>query len=445
MSARGVGRPVAMHKLQRPALVLAAGAMAGMAPHIASYPALYVLLLVYLFSAIRVIRELASRMFVGTIAFYCAFALLNISEYRNYISVEALSVYVISLVTLVAPIAFTDRAHAISAPERRLTRFAKLMIAGHLTIAWVAVAYVYATKGLVIVNQDARFGISTAVGYTIRSTLFVPVFVLMCSNRPAQRSLFLLVVVLSLLPALLIASRSTVMLAILAVALYYFVAQRRGWDFAVQRLGRARKQKVALGLTAALACYVVVAGGFYVRRANTDQLMSGSEYVQTYLGQYPKILMMAIAPLQQGLNETSALTSRIVDSNIVNYDTATPLLFADFDNLLGRSDVSAAQYFGNTIGRAQDGGLTPGLVGGVLLDYRHSYVLVFLLLGLGVVALRYAARNDRAWLVVYLIMLTQVIHLFHRGFIKPEYVSTLIISLVYVWATAEKPAHQRVE
>ena len=138
-----------------------------------------------------------------------------------------------------------------------------------------------------------------------------------------------------------------------------------------------------------------------------------------------------MVPFHQGFNETAALTSRIVDFGIYNSFTTTPLLFADFDNLLGVSNVAAAQFFGDDIGRVGDGGLTPGLIGGVLLDFKETFFVFFLILGLLLLVLRTLAQKSRIFLGFYVLLIVQLMHLFHRGFVKPEYITIMMIASIY--------------
>jgi len=397
-----------------------------------SYFTLYIAMVVIIAFPMIAVREPSTRVLYSFLLVYFGFALLNISDYRNYISIETLRMYVTSLYAFTIPVVALTAVPRTHVTQIRSTPVIRYMLMGHLVAVWLAVAYVYARYGMVLVKQDLRFSIPTALGYAIRSAVFVPVCFVMFKDYERKRMQLVLISILSVLPPIMIASRSTTALGLLAVCLYMALSRLYGWGAAIKARRRWGIKVYALAALAVIGCYSVIAGGFYVRRANTDQLMSGEEFVSGYLNAYPKFLMYAVAPLYQGFNETAALTSRIVDQNIRNTATSTPLVFADFENLLGLSNVSAAQHFGDSVGRAQDGGLTPGLLGALLLDYRDGYFIAFFGLGLILALLRHKGMGSKRWLCVYVVCMLQIIHLFQRGFVKPEYFTTLIIISIYL-------------
>lgn len=399
-----------------------------------NYIANYVILISIIISQAVLSKEFTFRIISLYLLGYLGVALLNISEYRNYISIDTIHLYIISTAFFFFPFLLFKETTSSTAPTRSMRSITWVMIHGHLVIAWLAVFYVYVRHGIVAINQDERFGVPTALVYTIRSTLFIPLYIAMCGNSPKNKYKLSIIFLASIIPSLLIASRSTVALGIFALALYIITIQKYGWAKKI-KISIGKRKRITLIAATCIACYSVITLGFYVRRANTDQLMSGSEYVSNYFYDYPKPLMMAIAPIHHGFNETAALTSRVVDRDITNTFTETPLVFADFDNLLGRSDISAPQFFGDSIGRTQDGGLTPGLLGALLLDYRRTYFVWFVGIGFLFAILRRLSWNDRGWLCIYVVSISQMIHLFHRGFIKPEYISTFLISIIYVFST----------
>lgn len=397
------------------------------------YASIFAMLLFY----VIISGEISSRILSLYLLTYFGIALLNISTYRGYISVETIQIYFVSLASLILPMVLLQRRPVTLAPDLRPSPITNLVIVAHLAIAWLATLYVYGAIGPVLIKQNLRFGIPTAIGYTIRSVQFIPVYMLVCRDKSKFWISLPYAFLLSLIPTLLIASRATVALVLLAMGLLSAILQNYGWQSyafegnVLTRLNRSRTRMGVL-IVAAVAGLVIIIGGFYLRRSSGDgNLMTGTEFVSRYFDA-SNPLSYLIAPVHQGFNETAALTSKIVDRGIINQQTSTPLLWADFDNLLGRSSVAAAQYFGNVIGRAEDGGLTPGLVGGVLLDFPNTYYWWFLGLGSLLAVARFFAAYSRRALCVYTILLSQVFHLIHRGFIKPEYLTIVFIAMFYM-------------
>lgn len=371
-------------------------------------------------------RDIFIKVFLASMSFYLLIGLLNISTYRNYISVSTIKVYAISYTSLLLPMLIfrwrnTQHLTIVARPLFYYTAIT------HILICYIALAYVYAAIGPIIINQDLRFKIPTALGYTIRSCQFIPLFMLSLLGKSiSSRQLFWLTLA-AIAPSALIASRSTVLLVFFAMFIFWLYKSSLRKN---ARIINTRTVVASVGVF--ILALVFISGGFYLRRAGTDQLIDGSVFVETFMGQYPGWLTYPLAPLHQGFNETAALTSRVVDNGYKNYFTDTPLLLADFDNLLGRSSVSAAQYFGDLIGRAQAGGLTPGLVGGVLLDFPSSYPLIFSAIGLCVVLTRGLVGRDIRWALLHSIVIVNMIHLFHRGFMKPEYITAMLICVFYI-------------
>ena len=405
-----------------------------------SYAYTYLVIVGFLLLQIIAFRNVTHKLVAGLFLAYLSIALLNISTYRNHVSLETINIYLFFALCLFIPIILASGRGKQDFYELYPSRLTKLFILGHLAIAWLALAYVYARFGFVAVQQDERFGIPTAISYTIRSVQFIPAYMVICRSFREFPLSFWPIAVLSIAPSILLASRSTAVLAVLAVVLIVMALDSYKWVRPSFTPGHSRKASTLVLLAVlGFASLVLVGGGFYLRRAASPQLIDGAQFVERYFHSLPGALAYVLAPFHQGFNEAAALTSRIVDYGIENTFTNIPLLWADFANLLGTDDMSAAQYFGNRIGRTQAGGLTPGLVGGILLDFRHTYVLWFLGLGTVSALLFLISRSDRRFLCLYAIFVSQLIHLFQRGFIKPEYLTILLIAAIYLATLKRKP------
>jgi hypothetical protein len=397
-------------------------------------------------------KDIVVKLFGIFLTFYLSIALLNISTYRNEISLQTIQMYSFAVLMMLIPLSFVGEGRSYATRMYKLSSLTYRVMAVHILLSWLAVIYIYGRYGIIILNQDARFGIPTGLIYAVRSCQFIPLVIIAgMISAPARKNKWRVIAlwsILSIAPTLLIASRATAVLVLVAIAIFVIAADAYGW------LQRSRRQPhiplivryapMFAGIT--ILGIALIVGGFYVRRAGTYQLMDGHVFVSIYFSD--NIFSYIVAPLHQGFNETAALTSRIVDYGIRNTFTQTPMIVADFDNMFGRSSTSAAGFFGDRIGRAQAGGLTPGLLGALLLDFREWYWAWFLAIG-GVIAyIGDWARRDVRVLLVYAVGLSQFIHLFHRGFVKPEYVFLLMIYTGYVLtfravALGRRSAHGR--
>uniref|UniRef100_A0A5Q5CC61 Oligosaccharide repeat unit polymerase n=1 Tax=Mycobacterium sp. (strain JLS) TaxID=164757 RepID=A0A5Q5CC61_MYCSJ len=421
-------------------LALASIAIGTTALIVESYTYTYLVIVSFLLVQIFAFNNITHRLVAGIFLAYLSIALLNISSYRNYISSETINIYLVFVLCLFIPIMIVSGGGGKDQYEYRPGRLTGIFIVGHLAITWVALAYVYSRFGIVAVEQDERFGIPTAISYIIRSAQFIPAYMVICRSLREFPLGFWPITFLSIAPSILIASRSTAVLAVLAIVLIILALEDYRWvkpSFASSPSLKPRSTAPLLLMILGVASITFIGGGFYVRRASSPQLIDGTEFVQEYLQSLPAAVAYVLAPFHQGFNEASALTSRIVDYGIENTFTGIPLLWADFANLLGTDTTSAAQYFGDSIGRTQAGGLTPGLVGGVLLDFPTTYALWFLGIGILSAILFLKSRYDRRFLCIYAIFVTQLVHLFQRGFLKPEYLTIMLIAAVYL-ATFER-------
>lgn len=400
-----------------------------------SYTFIYFGIVSMLLLAVMSLSLKMNQLFLLALAVFLGIGLLNISSYRNYISVDTIRIYSVAVGCLVFPLVLLKRKMRDNMPQFHSTPLLRMVVVGHLSICWVFLLYVYATKGVVVIQQDLRFGIPTAIGYAIRSCQFIPVYLLCLQRSDPLRKHIIAFTFLSVLPTILIASRSTAFLVFFS--LFIYLQSAGTFNSHLERYSNKIKDKgyfgsfLAYGLIVFVA-FVLIAGGFYLRRAGTDELMGGIIFVRTFMADYPLWVSVPLAPFHQGFNEAAALTSRIVDNGYYNSFTSTPLLFADFDNLFGRSSISAAQYFGAFVGKAQAAGLTPGLVGGVLLDYSSIYPLIFLIFGVLLAVSSFYASISLRGAVFHSILLGQFLHLFLRGFIKPEYITILLIAIFYI-------------
>lgn len=397
-------------------------------PYIDNYVAVYLIIALYLISFLHIYKSIVYRFVPMFLLVYLGVGLLNISDYRGDISIETIKLYwyCIASFFLSVVVICSERKEINSSTYYSPIALFYFIVAGHLAIVYILTLYIYATKGLVVVYQDLRFTIPTSIAYAIRSSLFIPIILMLFKDWKFDR-MFIILTFACILPSFLIGSRSTGLVAIIAMMLLYVSNHNYSKIYKINL--------IMISIWGAAISFAMIGGGFYLRRAFSPDLMTGPDLIDWYFGGNHSLYIYLLVPFHQGFNEASALASRIIDYGIFNHFSTTALFVADFDNLLGRSNVAAAQFFGDAIGRIGDGGLTPGLIGGLFMDFSYNTIWIFLLFGaICALLLNLSFRNNFV-LCLTCIYIVQFMHLFHRGFLKPEYITIFLIVWFYMLFT----------
>ncbi|CAA0124446.1 Uncharacterised protein [BD1-7 clade bacterium] len=388
-----------------------------------SYPIVYASLVLYLVFLTFFVTGMV-RVICAFLVFYLSIGLLNISSWRGYIDIEVLRLYFFCIISFGAPLimlAFyppSNRKYGGLAKVANHQMFMQVMLV-HLMIAYIGVLIVYMTNGVIILNQSLRFGIPTSLEYVIKSILPLAAFVPLLEVR--KKYLLLLAI---LFPAILIGSRGTAIIAIISYLIAEFHLNHFGVKF--RELISENKKYIVYGA----GCLSIIVVGFYLRRGEGASLMGVSDVIFHYFD-YDNVLIRAILPFYLGFKETIGLSNIIVTKSIVNNINDHALFFADLYTVLPGERLAAGQSLGRIFGAVQSGGLTPGLVGGVYIDYGILTPLFFLVFGVIFATSEYKLASKPLFIVIYAQLISQFIHLFHRGFIKPEYVTSVAIAIFY--------------
>lgn len=361
------------------------------------------------------------RPFVFFITFYLIIALLNISTWRGYTDVYTLKLYFFAFLCLCTPLMLNFK---IKKDYRvRLGRDKNFVLFGillHLSIVYLCVFYIYGTKGPVILNQSLRFDVPTAIEYIIKSAL--PIAALVPLVKAKKHFVLVSIIVL---PAILMGYRGTSVLALISylVTLWYINGCK-------EKLSDVKRKKNYTYYLLGLICFLIVFTGFYLRRTGNSELATVDVLIDIYFD-YNSPFLYLIIPFYLGFKETVGLSNQIISESITNTINDYPLFFADLFTILPGERLAAGQTLGQIFGSVEGGGLTPGLLGGLYIDYG-LYTFLFLI-GMGVLfkLIIVKAYKNLLFIPVYTLFLTQYIHLFHRGFLKPEYLTSLVIIVFY--------------
>lgn len=384
-----------------------------------NYTIIYIALITFLFMAIALVRNYL-RIILFFLTFYLSIGLLNISTWRGYTTVETISLYTWSMYLLVMPILLlAQRKIDVPFQVAHQQKLVKLVIIGHLGIVFLAVLFVYGTIGNVLGSQHLRFRIPTSVEYIIKSAL--PIVAVLPFLRLRLQIFWLFAL---LLPPLMIGSRGTAVMGILAYVIV--LLHKNGGNIDLRTFLVRHKRYLLYGLSAAAIISVL----FYLRRGG-DSGLAAVDVIMKHYFDYDNFLVRIVLPFYLGFKETIGLSTLIITDQVQNTINPYPLLFADLYTVLPGENLAAGQSLSRIFGATQGGGLTPGLLGGIYIDYGIMCVVIFLIIGLLLAKIQYSVACSPYFIIIYAQIITQFIHLFHRGFFKPEYITSIVIAFFY--------------
>lgn len=366
---------------------------------------------------------------------YYFIPLPNISTYRGTIVYETLALYTLMILLALLPIVTKIKLgnnHKIkkntSLEINWLFRIASTL---HLILVYLLLLYVYLKYGNVVFYQELRFKIPPAIGYLIKSSIYIPLFlVFILKNKKFSYKKLLKYLFLPLLPAVFIGSRGTVILVLISVSMLLIVGNTKlGKDYSLKDSivwSRYKKRIYRLVISAMLILHFF----YYSRRIFSDKLLSNMEVIEKFFDSTNPFYLI-ILPLYASFRETIGLANIIIKNDYNNTFTELPLFFQEFATVLPGQQLAPGRAIGQLVGTSLDGGLTPNILGGLYPDF--GYLAIFGCIGFTMVInyfYRKSIYND-FYKILYVITLTQFFHLFHRGFLKPEYVFSYIIIIMY--------------
>lgn len=405
--------------IKNAALLMAFPPLFVMGAVINNYAFIYTALVGFLVLAAVMVHNYL-RIFIFYLTVYLTIGLLNISTWRGYVTVETLSLYAWSMYALVLPILVLARRR-IDVPfqQARQQDLVKLLIICHISIVFLAVLFVYGNIGNVLIDQHLRFRIPTAMEYVIKSAL--PIAGVLPFLKLKWPVLWLLALVV---PPVMIGSRGT---AVIGIVAYVIVMLHRGGGRLDLRTFLVRKRS---SLLYGLSVVGIISGLFYLRRGSHSDL-AAVDVIMNHYFDYDNALIRMILPFYLGFKETIGLTTIIISDQVINTDNPYPLIYADLLTLLPGENLAAGESLSRIFGSTQDGGLTPGLLGGIYIDYGLISIGVFAIMGLILCSMQRSIASSPYFIIIYAQVITQAIHLFHRGFLKPEYITSVLIAAFY--------------
>ena len=371
---------------------------------------------------------------------YLFIPFLNISNYRGTVTINTLAWYCIVQFTILLifqifespPSRFRVKTYLVA------TNDTQLLFYGHMLFVWGLVAYVYMTIGPIVIRQDLRFTIPPIIEYLIKSGLIIPLVWLYSANLKLDLRTIVLRFLLPITPSLLIGSRGTFIMILISLFISLFLFKKLKSQVYLKRfkwLFSWSRTVVTLGvLIGVFALY----SGFYIRRDGKD-LITPDELIREYSFSAQGNLVMGILPIYLNFRETVGITNRIIEERVTNTYSPYPLFFAELVTILpGHQEapgIILAQQVYSAQGSDEKYSLTPGIVGGLFMDYGY-YSLLFIAALTGIVVYLFnLGRMDIRYILIYSFTIVQFLHLYHRGFLKIEYLFPYLILFVYLKTT----------
>jgi len=378
--------------------------------------------------------DLNIKVIAGFFFIYYFIPLPNISTYRGTIVYETLVLYTLMILIGLLPILFTIKINKEQKQKQKQKiilgpRF-NSVVSIHLTFVYLLLLYVYVKYGFVIINQEQRFKINPIIGYLIKSSIYIPLFSQFVIRGDLKPFTIIKFIILPLLPAIMIGSRGTVILILISVSILFFVTKiPLGNSFKLKSSSVWRKQKKTIKRVL-ITIVVILHVFYYSRRIFSKKLLSNMEVIQTFFHSNSKLYLL-ILPLYSSFRETIGIANVLIRNEYKNVVTEYPLFFAELFTILPGKQPAPGQIIGDFIGRNLSGGLTPNLLGGLYPDFGIYSVFGCIVFVIIIKYLYTLSIYNEFYKILYVITLTQFFHLFHRGFLKPEYFIAYIILFIY--------------
>lgn len=399
---------------------------------IQDYTTTYLSMSVLLFWVFVRYSDLNIKVVTGFFFAYYFIPLPNISTYRGTIVYSTLLLYTLMLLLGILPLLFKFKL------KKKIYKIKKVSINSnfrsvvsiHLLTVYIILFFVYFKYGFVIINQELRFKIPTVLSYLIKSSIYIPLFSVFFNRGSFNKSIILKYILLPLTPAIMIGSRGTVILVLLSLAILLVIGKMElGDNFKLKTsvIWKQHKKHVYRIVAGALAILQIF---YYSRRFFSDKLLSNMGVIRKFFHSESPLYLI-ILPLYASFRETIGLANVIVKNDYHNMETEYPLFVAELYTIFPGKQPAPGQIIGSFVGKNLDGGLTPNLLGGLYIDFG-VYAIFGCMIFIFIINFFYKkAIFNEYYKILYVVSLTQFFHLFHRGFLKPEYVMAYIIIFFY--------------
>ncbi len=385
---------------------------------------------------ILTIRNNASQILAFIYLLYYGLSTLNISTYRGTITSETITLYsLLILFSFIPFVIFKQLKNSNYYCSLNITKGFINVTKVHLFLVYLTLIYIISIYGNVLINQAARFHITPLTSYIVKSALIIPLFYPFYQIK--NRKTFILYFLLPILPTIFIGGRGNIIVILGAYLMINFWKNINNPQY-VNNINDKIKIKKTL-INFGISGSILIFGLYFIRRIFNKDLINVEMILKLYKFPSDSWLYILILPLYTAFRETIGISNVIIENNFSNTYSEMPLFFSELLTIMPGNHVAPGQVLGKeVIGSTLDGGLTPGLLGGLYIDFGWysifgSFILLF------IICIYYVkSRVNNYSLMIFALCFVQYIHLFHRGFLKIEYFTYIILLLVYFIFTKKK-------
>lgn len=357
--------------------------------------------------------------YAALLSTYLTIGGVNISAYRGTITNLTMQTHLLCLLSFLTAILIFDRDLRGPTKLKMEKPTPRFVILATLVPGILAFILMMAWYGFIPFSASKRFTTNPLVLLMLES-LLVPIILLSRNNFLLQRSGFKYWSGPAILLLLLMLSgyRGWIVLGIFMVGTFGLLTRQS--NFSIRKLAFV-----------GLAVVVLIVGGDALRRLAGGDLLSTSRALSAY--RFNSEMLEFLAPIHFAFRETISIAQYLWTAAVP--DPSTSYVFADFATLLPGKQLSGGQLIGNIVGRFQQGGLTPGLIGDLVFEYGGYAYPIFAILGALTGRLASVARRQPYGVngAVYAMYSVYILHWFHRGILKPAYIFvTAEMFLVFV-------------
>lgn len=355
---------------------------------------------------------------VYIVSAYCLVGLLPINTtYRGIVSEHTYLLWFLAMLMLLIGMFLDLKLKFKTIAGRNTKKLGLTLLLLHVAIVYLSLLFVYINTGPIIINQELRLQVNPFLAYIIKSISPLSLLYIKQVRFIRNRVVFLGILIL---PSVLIGARGVAMIYLLG---WVIVTSKETNKSILQFLGRRGL------LMTAFAFVFILFSGFYFRH-NGSNLSTVSSLMDNYFvgtGDW----IIPLLPIFLGLREVIGISNYIFTHEVVNTWTSLPLIFQELVTLLPGEQVApgriiSGQVFG--LGSSVDKGYTPGIIAAFYLDGGIGGIALGMFVSGALLSL---SRSMNISISTYLAL--SFLHLFHRGFIKPEYIFHLLILIFYLF------------
>ncbi len=366
--------------------------------------------------------------FLAALVAYYGFGIVSFTTYRGYINQYMWAgILLLAVASYLVGRQIGRRTSQLptDAPSYRLKSWACY---GILIASTGAALSIVATHGLVLLNPEARFGVSAKASYLVE--LSIPVvlskFCIDMIRQQRFRWFMLGLPALALLMLLCLGYRNQPILLVLGIGLIVLMSLKD--DAKVKRF------RLAFAAIAPVAMFSF--GLSYLIRTNNSigRTLSWQGMIREFDVKLPEFSLPYI-PLhlasREGMGVAEASMERADDMS--SYIERSWFFFSDFLTMLPGYSLTSGRILGMVVNGREDSSLTPSILGGLMIGYGYIGVVVYFLLSgwlLGKLTVRFNVTRDPKTLALLTICFLYTLELMNRGIFKPMY---LIAPLVTVF------------